>query len=112
MPARAPQHRPYAPSIKQHKSDKPQASRQKKRALHTGSKAWRLLRAQVLVEELYLCRQCGKSGDHVDHINGDATDNSRGNLAVMCRSCHAIKTAREDGGFGNRRGTRGAGGDP
>jgi 5-methylcytosine-specific restriction endonuclease McrA len=51
-------------------------------------------------------------GQFVDHINGDATDNSRSNLAVMCRSCHAIKTAKEDGGFGNRRNSRGPVGDP
>ncbi|MBP9032569.1 MAG: HNH endonuclease [Pseudomonadales bacterium] len=110
MPVRAPQHRPYSVASKTHEPK--QESRQKKRALHTGSKAWRTLRAQILVEELYQCRQCGQPGDHVDHINGDATDNSRGNLAVMCRSCHAIKTAKEDGGFGNRRNSRGPVGDP
>ena len=104
MPARAPSHRPYAPSAKAHEPK--QESRQKKRALHTGSKAWRTLRAQVLAEELYRCRQCGQYGDHVDHVNGDPGNNERGNLAVMCRACHSIKTAKEDGGFGNRRALR------
>jgi 5-methylcytosine-specific restriction endonuclease McrA len=68
MPARAPQHRPYAVASKTHEAK--QESRQKKRALHTGSKAWRTLRAHVLAEELYVCRECGRQGDHVDHING------------------------------------------
>jgi len=101
MPRRAPQHRAYVPAARTHAPK--QESRQKRRALHTGSKAWRTLRAVVLADELYLCRQCGRYGDHVDHIDGDAANNARGNLAVLCRACHATKTAKEDGGFGNRK---------
>ena len=101
MARRAPQHRAYTPSAMVHAPK--EQSRPRRRALHTGSKAWLTLRAGVLADELYVCRQCGRYGDHVDHIDGDATNNSRGNLAVMCRSCHASKTAKEDGGFGNRK---------
>lgn len=103
MPTRAKSHRPYIPGARIH--EKPEPSRQKRRALHTGSKAWRLIRERVLAEELYRCRQCGQYGDQVDHVNGDPGNNDRSNLAVMCRACHSIKTAKEDGGFGNRRGS-------
>lgn len=39
----------------------------------------------------------------VDHVDGDAMNNDRSNLQPLCASCHAAKTAREDGGFGNPR---------
>lgn len=44
-------------------------------------------------------------GDHVDHRiprSAGGTDDDA-NLDTLCQSCHARKTASEDGGFGNRR---------
>ncbi|MFA5593217.1 MAG: HNH endonuclease [Micavibrio sp.] len=79
--------------------------RQAKRALPTNDRRWRRLRALVLQEQplCALCAQAGlvKAASVVDHINGDALDNDRSNLQALCASCHARKTAREDGGFGN-----------
>lgn len=95
------QHRPYTPAARVH--ERPQESRQKKRALHTGSKAWRLLRERVLGEAMYRCVQCGQYGNQVDHVNGDPGNNTLGNLACMCAGCHSKKTAKEQGGFGNRK---------
>lgn len=79
--------------------------RQAGRALPTNDRRWRQLRALVLREQplCTLCDQAGilRAASVVDHINGDALDNDRHNLQSLCASCHARKTAREDGGFGN-----------
>lgn len=82
-------------------------ARQVRRALPTSSAAWRALRALVLREQP-LCEMCLTAGriraaSVVDHIDGDALNNERSNLQSLCASCHARKTAREDGGFGNPR---------
>ena len=86
-----------------------EANRQARRTLHTGSVAWQRLREAVLVRDAYTCRICkriaaGKGEAHVDHIDGDAGNNDIGNLQLLCRQCHSVKTAREDRGFGNPRG--------
>lgn len=86
------------------------ASRQHRRALATNSAAWRAIRASVLRAEP-LCRVCAQGGrtrtaSCVDHINGDAQNNDTSNLQPLCSPCHASKTAREDGGFGNRKKVR------
>ena len=82
-------------------------ARQVRRALPTSSAAWRALRREVLREQP-LCVHCLRAGrvraaTVVDHLDGNAMNNERGNLQPLCLSCHAIKTAREDGGFGNPR---------
>lgn len=77
-----------------------EVSRQTTRALHTGTAAWRRLRDQVLVRDLYTCQHCGKlitkKGDaHVDHINEDAhleSSNQLQFLQLLCASCHGVKT--------------------
>lgn len=102
MPMRAPTHKPARTAgVRQHEVRQP--DRQKHRALNTGSRAWRLIRERVLVDAMYVCQECGQFGDHADHVNGDPSDNSMDNLQCLCRSCHSIKTAKEDGGFGNAR---------
>ena len=69
---------------------------------------WKALRLTWL--KLYpLCVRCDKvnAATVVDHIVphlGDATlfyDTS--NLQSLCKRCHDIKTAAEDGGFNNQR---------
>ena len=64
--------------------------------------AWKRLRQVVIRRDQGLCQQCkrdGKirSGTDVDHIvaksRGGTDDMS--NLELLCRSCHASKTARE-----------------
>ncbi|OGD48275.1 hypothetical protein A3K69_00325 [Candidatus Bathyarchaeota archaeon RBG_16_57_9] len=42
-----------------------------------------------------VCVSCGETDESrliVDHVNGDSTDNSPGNLRVLCRRCHLEKT--------------------
>ncbi|MFB4294812.1 HNH endonuclease [Nonomuraea sp. ATR24] len=46
---------------------------------------------------------CSAPSEHVDHIDGDNTNNEEWNLQALCRPCHSRKTARHDGGFGNPR---------
>jgi 5-methylcytosine-specific restriction protein A len=51
--------------------------------------------------------------DTVDHVIPHRGDRGRffdaGNLQSLCKQCHDRKTAREDGGFGNRQGGQAAG---
>lgn len=83
-----------------------ETSRQSTRALHTGSAEWRRLREETLVRDGYACQHCGrvvtgKGEAHVDHINGDDSDNRPENRQTLCAPCHSAKTVREDRGFGN-----------
>lgn len=70
-------------------------NRQATRALNTGSKAWRYLRQDILIRDLYTCADCGKYGNQVDHIDNDSHNNDPANLACRCASCHSRKTASE-----------------
>lgn len=72
-----------------------EGNRQRRRAMHTGSKGWRLLRLQVLVRDSYLCRSCRQFGDQVDHMDGDSHNNVPSNLQVLCLRCHSAKTMGE-----------------
>ena len=71
--------------------------RQRKRGLHTGSKQWRAIRAQVLAWEP-LCRYCGDDATQVDHLDNDSHNQDIDNLAATCAPCHASKTAQEQAG--------------
>ena len=71
--------------------------------------AWRKLRDEF-INENPLCAHCLAhdrvvSAEHVDHIVPIARAPGRRldktNLQALCASCHARKTAKEDGGFGN-----------
>jgi 5-methylcytosine-specific restriction endonuclease McrA len=71
------------------------------------SKPWRALRARVL-RDRPTCevRGCGAPASHVDHITTRQAAphlalDAR-NLQSLCHSHHSEKTARTDGGFGNR----------
>jgi 5-methylcytosine-specific restriction endonuclease McrA len=69
--------------------------RQRTRAMHTGSKAWRLMRLSVLQRDGYTCAVCGRYGDQVDHIDGDSHNNDADNLQTLCLRDHSAKTMRE-----------------
>lgn len=62
-----------------------------------------------------LCRHCKAAGlttpaVHVDHINGRADrleDYLLTNLQPLCKTCHSVKTAQENGSFGRQAGKAG-----
>lgn len=72
---------------------------------------WRKIRAAVLRGEP-LCRECRTvrgllvPAEHVDHIKplSQGGTHDLENLQPLCHSCHSAKTARQDGGLGNKRG--------
>lgn len=70
-------------------------NRQRRRAMHTGSKGWRQLRLAILQRDAYLCTDCKKFGDQVDHDDGDSHNNDPENLKTRCLRCHSAKTRRE-----------------
>ena len=70
-------------------------NRQRRRAMHTGSKAWLQLRLVILQRDNYLCTDCGRFGDQVDHDDGDSHNNDPDNLKTRCIRCHSSKTRRE-----------------
>ena len=72
-----------------------------RRTLPLNGAAWQRLRASVLAGEP-LCRMCQARGvieqaTDVDHISGDPSDNSMGNLQPLCHACHSLKTAADHG---------------
>lgn len=95
MPTRPPTHRRVI-RAKRHLSER-EANRQRTREHHTGSKAWAAIRRWVLARDSYTCRQCGKYGNQVDHVDGDSTNNPEdgSNWQCLCRRCHSAKTMKE-----------------
>jgi len=72
-------------------------------------RAWQRLRALKLATDP-LCEYCKARNritpatevDHYKPRERGGTDDWE-NLRSACKSCHSSKTAREDGGFGNRK---------
>jgi len=67
---------------------------------------WSKLSREIREEKNWICEGCGDSyvnhkGElHVHHINGLRSDNGKENLAVLCKSCHAIQPGHEHMGKG------------
>ena len=61
------------------------------------NKRWRdRSKAQLAKEPL--CAQCGRAGEHADHViphQGDANLFCTGELQTLCASCHGRKSAAE-----------------
>ena len=84
-------------------------SRQQSRQYATNSKQWLAIRSTHIQahEDNLLCAECLLNGistlmSDVDHIDGDTFNNEPTSLQSLCKPCHSRKTAREDGGFGNK----------
>ncbi|WP_375592350.1 HNH endonuclease [Chitiniphilus eburneus] len=74
------------------------------------SNRW-LRAAKLFLAEYPLCAECERQGrvcaaTLVDHIIPHRGDRDlfwdQANWQPLCASCHGVKTAGEDGGFGNR----------
>lgn len=111
MPVRPATFRPHrTPGIK--RFQKRERNRQADRALNTNSAEWRELRAQQLRRMPFCqccvkrgCPRCGPNGTiraarHVDHRDGDDSNNDPTNFDSLCKQCHSHKTVMKDGGFG------------
>lgn len=78
--------------------------RQARRALNTGSKAWRQIRNQVLLRDGHECQACGRvvagRDAHIDHIDGDDSNNPAdgSNWQTLCHRGHSRKTFAEQQG--------------
>lgn len=80
---------------------KPLTSHQSKRNWGKGreGRAWRRLRAKMLVRDNYTCQCCGRVGGRLelDHIVNRAVGGTddKANLQILCYQCHKIKTQSE-----------------
>lgn len=72
---------------------------------------WQTLRKRFILQHPY-CQECLKQGKLVEATDVDHITPHRGcakllfdeaNLQSLCHECHSRKTAKEDGGFGNRQ---------
>lgn len=107
MPKRPGTHKPMRASTNRHKPAEQRATSAKR---GYGYK-WQQARKGYLAKHP-LCVECEASGrvtpatdlDHVIPHKGDmALFWDRSNWQGLCRTHHSAKTAREDGGFGNRQ---------
>lgn len=74
---------------------------------------WQRLRESFANHHPALCTHCMKkdilkAANHLDHIiphkgQDDPLFWDWNNLQWLCHSCHSVKTATEDGGFGNQQ---------
>ena len=63
-------------------------------------RAWQSIRALFLQYYPLCCvDECQELATEVDHINADTHNNAWSNLQPFCKSCHAKKTVKCDGGF-------------
>jgi 5-methylcytosine-specific restriction endonuclease McrA len=86
---------------------------QKKFTRKGGTSVPSWMRRYLLEEVGYKCSECGWSEENpytktipldVDHIDGDAYNNSKDNLRVLCPNCHSLKMTYKN--TGRRNSTR------
>jgi 5-methylcytosine-specific restriction endonuclease McrA len=61
---------------------------------HGSTRAWRKLRAQIILRDGGQCRQCGAHQPlEIHHIDGNWRNNNPTNLIVLCAEHHRNATA-------------------
>lgn len=65
---------------------------------------WQKIRSRIIFRDCGLCQECKRNGKitigaEVDHIQqlADGGSNEDENLELLCRDCHADKTAKDNG---------------
>lgn len=119
MPQRPPRYRPHSsrppdrPAADPAEPTRPRAAHDDRPSAHARGydRRWRRARAAFL--QLHpLCADCEQRGlvtvaTVVDHVRPHKGDQDlfwdETNWQPLCGPCHSTKTAREDGGFGNRQ---------
>lgn len=110
MPSRPSTHKPHSNKTKAHKPKEQERLSSTKRGY---GYRWQQARAGYLAKHP-LCVICKAKGliepaTDLDHIIPHKGDMElfwdRTNWQGLCGSCHSEKTAKEDGGFGNPRGS-------
>ena len=72
-----------------------------KERAHDTSADWRAKRLRILRRDAFVCAACSRvaygQAAHVDHIRPleDGGTDAASNLQTLCRSCHGVKTRRE-----------------
>jgi 5-methylcytosine-specific restriction protein A len=99
--------------IKHLKGNRQQYDKDRGTATHRGYDARWAEYSRLYRMEHPLCVNCGKQGrvaashcvDHIVPVSGpdDPLFWEPSNHEALCTPCHSIKTAAEDGAFGNRR---------
>ena len=104
-----PNHRPEAAPLNDLSQSQPRVHQREKTTQRGYGAKWRKVRAVILRREP-LCRACRSDGllvvaTDVDHIlpKSDGGAEMLSNLQPLCHRHHSIKTARRDGGFGNKQ---------
>lgn len=107
MPARAPKHRPHKADAVAHVPA--EAARLTTAQRGYGSR-WQKAR-ETFLKRAPLCAECQRHGRVtlariVDHVIPHRRDQylfwDTSNWQPLCKRCHDVKTAGEDGGFGNQ----------
>lgn len=111
MPKRSDQHRP--PGWRPYSQTKKEQDKQRGTAHERGYTYQWHKASKAFLREHPLCKPCldrdvvtpAYATDHIVPHRGDQTLFwDKANWQPICKTCHAIKTAKEDGGFGNPRG--------
>lgn len=112
MPTRPPVHKPYP---RRERKGPAAIVLQRRASARVRGYTWRWEKARALHLQAHpFCVECMKAGRYqigrvVDHIvphrGNDELFWDRANWQTLCKPHHDAKTAKEDGGFGNRSST-------
>ena len=97
MPMRPPTHRPQGMADPK-KSKQYRSKEQRQRDRWYNNPRWKRLAKMIRARDQYICQECGRPGNQVDHIEEREQrpdlEYSMENLQVLCVRCHNRKRAK------------------